>query len=97
MYRQIEMTLWTEVVSDMEGHGVDVRDDYSGRGMFGDRCIAVCGNLGDLIRFIRTVVVNMVTEDDDPVDLLDDLAESARQDSMGTGTVYYFPGVTVAS
>jgi hypothetical protein len=65
---------------------------YSGRGMYGDTCLAVTirGNLFELFAQVLRVL------DGDRTNLTEEVADAfsmARQDDMGRGTVVYFPGV----
>lgn len=69
----------------------DIREDYSGRGMFGGEC------LGITFRDSRNVFaffVELAQEDYDTAELL---AHKAREDGMGCGTIIYFPGIAVAA
>jgi len=66
--------------------------DYSGRGMYGKYCLAVTGlELRDLLR-----AVALFAGDVDSERLADDI-DHLRQDSMGRGSVFYFPGVDYIS
>jgi hypothetical protein len=60
---------------------------YSGRGMYGKECLAITGDLIDL------VVLGFIIADgySDEVDV-SDLA-GARKDSMGLGVVVYWPSI----
>ena len=67
--------------------GVDgeIRTDYSGRGMYGDKCIGVVlKDEGDLFRFAGLL-------DDDFVELLG----SPEWDSMGLREIAYWPRCTI--
>jgi hypothetical protein len=83
--------------------GNDIRTGYSGRGMFGDRCLGFVGH--DCTRFafelavVRARGVLGFDDDEDPsVDAvraaLDDIGEPVT-DSMGTQAVFYWPNITV--
>ena len=83
------------VWNDGDGGIEDIRS-YSGRAMYGDRCIAVTGD--DLDMFALGVAMadaarNECGEDEARLHLL--LGElkrvSSRTDSMGRGTVLYWP------
>jgi hypothetical protein len=62
-----------------------LRTDYSGRGMYGDKCVGLVHDsvdeLIDLVTFVR---------EKDP-----DLLRGAVQDSMGRSTITYWPRWTV--
>ena len=67
----------------------DVREDYSGRGMFGERCFGIVAeSLEEVIPILRKAL-----GDTQALDLL----EAMSTDSMGRDTIYYFPGVIVES
>jgi hypothetical protein len=69
---------------------VEVRTDYSGRGMYGDKCLAIVGDLRDLLRFAAELTQAIGVED------ANDILGRVRSDSMGLSSVYYFPGAGVA-
>lgn len=59
---------------------------YSGRCMYGDKCVAfvVDGN-------VLGAVANIVVAADDNGDAVADVFSDACMDSMGRGTIVYFP------
>lgn len=77
----------------------EVRDDYSGRFMYGDQCFGVtvpsfteafrmCLSLGMKLR-------DYVDQDEREFwyeDLVTDLVKAARYDNMGHDVIVYFPG-----
>lgn len=71
-------------------NGWNVRNDYSGRCMYGDRCFAIDGD-GSLGSFAGQLFIAVAEGDLDPYELSDIFA-TTRQDNMGLGMVYYFPG-----
>ena len=63
-----------------------IRCDYSGRAMYGDKCIGLVHNgTGELLRF----VIAIFRADENAGDWLDE----ARNDSMGRSEITYWPGV----
>jgi hypothetical protein len=74
---------------------------YSGRGMYGDTCLAVItdsniSNLaGDIMLGIATWA-NTSESLDEVHQVISDF-RTMRSDTMGHQTVYYFPGVAFAS
>lgn len=66
-----------------------IRTDYSGRGMYGDRCFGIV--VADQREAAR-VLVNLATLDGD---LAVELADRWTTDSMGMTTIVYFPGVAI--
>lgn len=71
-----------------EANADEVNDTYSGRGMYGESCIAASGDDLSLVRI--GLEIGMSPDLDDAIKRA--LVRSARQDSMGRGTVVYFPG-----
>lgn len=71
-------------------NGWNVRNDYSGRCMYGDRCFAIDGD-GSLGQFAGQLFIAVAEGDLDAYEL-SDMFETTRQDNMGLGMVYYFPG-----
>ena len=66
----------------------DVRA-YSGRGMGGNECLGV--SVGCLIgQFVADVMVAMEAEE---IDVVADAFRKMREDSLGRGTIVYFPGI----
>jgi len=79
----------------------DIRTDYSGRGMWGDECLAYTGD--DVFSFAARLAVLIDTGDVDGCDAdgIDVLAAidalpRPRIDDMGTGIVYYWPSIRVS-
>lgn len=65
-----------------------IRDDYSGRFMYGDTCLGiVCDNDS---QFALICAALGATADDW------DFVGRVRSDSMGLGVIYYFPGVGIS-
>lgn len=86
-----------------QGEISSYRDNYSGRAMYGKRCIAADIGRGNgsaakvVALIISEVLTELVDECDSEFDLKDsidsicaDLA-NVREDSMGLGTVVYWP------
>lgn len=74
--------------------------NYSGREMYGRTCFGVVGNLRDICKFFvaLTAEVSNISDDDaqmERLDLVDELIDHMRQDSMGLESIYYFPGCTL--
>jgi hypothetical protein len=59
---------------------------YSGRGMYGDSCIAVVGDLS-----AWTLALALADINGGNIDLFD--LPAPREDSMGLGYVYYWPNL----
>ncbi len=69
-----------------------LRIDYSGRGMFGGKCIGFVTN--NPARFAIKLVREMLTYDfkDDPsIAYILDKMELVQTDGMGNGSILYFP------
>lgn len=85
-----------------ENHDIELRENYSGRGMYGKECYGVEGNTTALGEFESALALLTVMDDlDDKVNghtalnAMTDLADMRRSDSMGLDTIYYYPNLTV--
>lgn len=80
-----------ELIKDFcDDEGLNYRDDYSGRGMYGRSCVAVdCDNP---LETLSGIFAYLVDSDDDieGCDVQFSLGEP-KQDSMGMGSILYFP------
>lgn len=81
-----ETKLLFEVI---ESAGLEPRD-YSGRGMMGDSCLAIAV---DRDSSEMKVVADLIeaTSDDEDKDILVKALRGARTDSLGMGSIIYFP------
>ena len=70
---------------------IRVRNDYSGRYMYGDKCIALefNGTAGQLFAAFLTPMTSYNIELIEP---LAELFSEMRVDQLGKGYIYYFPG-----
>lgn len=74
-----------------------LRTDYSGRGMYGDACVGITGNIGDLVSFVATAVREAELDETN-----DDLREFVRHiedvstDSMGYDLIFYWRNIQIA-
>jgi hypothetical protein len=77
---------------------------YSGRGMYGQTCLAVDPGpsigafMADVVAFLASSVDNQMMDDLDEnretvFSVTEDAFRSMARDQMGLGTVLYFPGV----
>ena len=82
----------------LEDAGFDCQD-YSGRAMFGRRCLAMvldAGRLGSLIQALMEACLNSDPDGGDEYDAMGKAAQQARYmrwDNMGMDMVYYWPDV----
>ena len=87
------------VYKTLEGYGLDVRDDYSGRCMYGDRCFGFVGGPEALTQFFSFMHVfasgNDREELEDNAEAFFEEGPSLAWDSMGMDMIFYFPRVTV--
>lgn len=77
------------LIDAIEGAGYDVRS-YSGRGMFGEECVAFEADGESAIAAVVKIIANAGRDD---LDGLLDVLRRASTDSMGLGIVIYFPRV----
>ena len=90
----MKIILTKEQYSDLEyaaeNYEMNVTQDYSGRGMYGNICFGVSGDYIDMygvFKFLRDTL--------DDENLADDIMESRREDSLGFGSIIYFESVEV--
>jgi len=80
---------------------VTLNTSYSGRFMFGEKCVGVIGNLAGYGKFLLALLEVLEDADDkgfydgEPYGDVYALAESVKMDNLGLDHVFYFPGVTV--
>lgn len=76
----------------IQGAQLDFRNDYSGRGMFGDECLAF-----DFDGTDATAIASLIasarewSNSDEALDEITSALQNARTDSMGRGSIMYFP------
>jgi hypothetical protein len=80
-----------EQLEDLQSEGFDLRDDYSGRFMYGENCLGLTGDFSDLMRFTLRIT--------DPENEWrvsnNEWLLSVRSDSMGRDMIFYWPTVSV--
>lgn len=72
---------------------VDVRTDYSGRGMYGRTCFGFVGGPRDLVKFL--LELSDLLDEFDEVDGDLEAWYDMSQDNMGYDTIYYWPLIHV--
>ena len=94
------------VFDDLNSEEFSIRNDYSGRYMYGDQCFAITTRSGGLAGELFSAILccvqcrnacisgesEMLTAYVDLLTELSDMFSNMRQDQMGLGSVYYFPG-----
>lgn len=70
--------------------GYSYYKDYSGRGMFGESCIGIDVASGDSLTMLIGLCDYLTDCGFAPVS---DIISSVCSDSMGMGTIVYFPGI----
>lgn len=81
------------ILEAAQAEGIEVREDYSGRGMYGGECFGIVGSLNGLLTF-AAILAGSCDNEEEAADVLSDLAQAAQEDSMGRQSIYYFPGWT---
>ena len=91
-----------ELVSELDENYDDViRSDYSGRGMYDDTCLGYTGEFPTRFALLRANAIGtdgssvVALNVDELLDQLTDLGEP-RTDSLGLGTITYWPSVRIA-
>ena len=87
--------LLRRVIDDAED--VNIRNDYSGRGMYGRRCVGITGRKADCMTVIGEVIKLAHSEsahnDELDFDSAVDLLMSFDQDSMGYDVILYWEDI----
>lgn len=97
-------TLGVTIQEISESMDVDFRDDYSGRGMYGETCVGVVGSPSELmdviIEVIKVLANDMVNAiEHNPYAPLDDFEKavdklfSYRTGHMGMDMIFYWPDI----
>lgn len=81
---------FAELLEDLD---LDVTTDYSGRGMYGKKCVGF--TVDDDREVHRAIIDLLVGCDDDEREDLGKILRGGRVDSMGRSTIFYFPRVSV--
>lgn len=90
-----------DMISDMINSWDDdplftVREDYSGRFMYGETCFGIVTKDPSILSliFIELAAQEALDHNDetDPTDWVRDLALSMKTDNMAMDMIYYFPG-----
>lgn len=71
----------------------DVRNDYSGRGMYGKECFGITCGQEQLIKFVVAYAIAAAERGETDLDWLSDV----RSDSMGMSTIWYWPNVQLVT
>lgn len=96
------MTITRAMVEDAAyDAGGEFRTDYSGRGMFGDTCVAIVCEFNSKHEIASVIARQQCEEEfgydefdeDDFDDALEDVKERISSDSLGRSIIYYFRGV----
>jgi len=99
------MKISRKLYDRLEEEGLQVRDNYSGRCMFGETCFGiVVDNIAtavyDLSEALREIIITESRNDPDLAKEADDVLEDGkltecRTDNMGLDCIIYFPHITV--
>ncbi|QPO17087.1 hypothetical protein SEA_LILBEANIE_9 [Gordonia phage Lilbeanie] len=89
-----------EAIQESGSDDDDVRASYSGRAMFGRGCLGYTGTYPTQFAFwlaVQIAKVDTGSESPDSYEIANALSEmeEPRVDSLGRGTIYYWPEITV--
>ncbi len=75
---------------------MDVRPNYSGRGMFGKTCLGIDTDHSAFVVAVNVVnaIHDMQDIDENERELLLEEVEDTRQDNMGLEYIYYWHGIS---
>lgn len=76
---------------DFVEDGLRLHERYSGRGMYGEQCVAFYG--GDTRAFLVSLAIDAP---EDTREDFRDMLKNERSDNLGLDMVYYFPGFKVS-
>ena len=85
-----------EILQDFaNNNNISFVEEYSGRGMYGETCIGFSGNI-DLFTLGFNLAQYLLDVDEDSDFLLSELfCEGSESDSLGRGTIVYFPNISI--
>lgn len=99
------MEISRKLYDRLEEEGLQVRDNYSGRFMFGETCFGVVVDniataVSDVSEALREIIIAERRDDLDlakeAADMLEDgKLNECRTDNMGLDYIVYFPHITV--
>lgn len=75
-----------EVLVDWSGQQLEIRKDYSGRGMYGETTCGVVGDSSDFYEAVGEVIREGEYEEREE---LAEFISNMKQDSMGMQTIFY--------
>ena len=78
-------------VMDYYDNDVDVRTDYSGRGMYDRECIGFVVETGTVIIFLMALTAALVNLERDGEDVPNWMDLNSAQDNMAMDAIVYFP------
>ena len=101
------MKISKQAVLDVQSDtGADIRSDYSGRFMYGDKCLGIVSNRLDTVLAVLQYLIDANLQKsgeslasisgEDAFFELQPFLEEMRSDSMGQSTIWYFPFVQVS-
>lgn len=85
-----------ESVENMGDEGVSFYNGYSGRGMYGRKCVGITGDMQGCMRVVGETLkyVHEVAEEDGmSFDRVVDALMAFMQDSMGRDIIIYWPDI----
>lgn len=88
------------IVDTLNIDGDDARTNYPGRGMYGAECLGFVVDRSQAV-FVGAAIASELARDagmydfEEALDTALEIAARAQVDSMGLGSIVYFPGVTV--
>lgn len=97
MNSTLSLDLAEQIRDAVENAGASIYEDYSGRGMYSRKCfgITIDRHSGKgIMEIMMELTMEIFDCDHDMLkDEMRDLNWKMVQDSMGTGTIYYFPRI----
>ena len=81
----------SDIIDALYDAGLDadsLREDYSGRAMYGESCFGIVCSDGEALHFVASIAIILEGRADDW-----HWVEDVRTDSMGLSTIWYWPGI----
>jgi hypothetical protein len=91
LQRNLDYSIIADAIEDAIDEDASERlyTDYSGRGMYSDKCFGITGSQRDYGAFLLSLA-------ETNGDLARDLNQVHRTDTLGSRTIFYFPGYQVS-
>lgn len=91
MVNEIKGELLYAALEEVNSGTVRVDTEYSGRAMYGDRCLGLVGSFGTIMEAVARLTIRMTEELDDE-SWISSMCSRMRMVILGNVLIVYFPG-----